>query len=173
MSLVTNIILSFCNIEEHEVGAEEDEYANVNLINKWLNSEDRSYGELKDVSEYAGGRVCFEAPLFIAGFNFLVKDEFIAFVKSLPWEEPENVQVMIREQEDDKFRIEICNQLQIYHVAWAQGGTHLLEGVIIAQTEADAIRLLELKENDEVEAIREIGVANEGERAGVLARESL
>lgn len=104
MSVVSNVIFSF-SISEKENGFF---YSNMEKINKWL--QERNYGVFSvDVDVISGGRKHLEAPLFVAAFNYFVLEDFCNFVRSLKWEYPDFVQIIIQEQEDGKFRlIEPC-----------------------------------------------------------------
>ena len=52
-----------------------------------------------------GGNKFLEAQLYLGAFNYLILEEFIAHLRSLPWEAPESVQLIIKEENDDKFRV--------------------------------------------------------------------
>lgn len=101
MSRVTNIIFAFSIIEEG--GDDSGEFILFKEINKWLKKE--GYGELKSIDDCAGGSKRLEAPIFAAAFNFFLFDEFKEFVSSLNWNEPDAVQIFVKEQEDDEFSI--------------------------------------------------------------------
>lgn len=103
MSVVTNIILSF-SIMENEISDIEDSYTNMVLINNWLRKHDHgAFGE--DATIASGGEKHLETPVYLAAFNFFDLDEFLAFLRTLPWEEPENVQVFVQGQEEEKFTV--------------------------------------------------------------------
>jgi len=108
MSVVSNVIFSF-SISEYSYEKEEDDiYPNMEKINNWL--QENSYGVFSvDVDAISGGKKHLETPLFVATFNYFNIKDFCNFVRSLKWECPDCVQVIIQEQEDDKFRlIEPC-----------------------------------------------------------------
>lgn len=46
-----------------------------------------------------------EIPLYMGAFNHLDLEGLIDHMKELEWEEPENVQLMVKVQESDKFEI--------------------------------------------------------------------
>ncbi len=52
-----------------------------------------------------GGSKMLETPLFLGAFNYLDLRGFIDYLKTLPWECPEKVQLIVREQDDPGFRI--------------------------------------------------------------------
>ncbi|MEQ9437802.1 MAG: hypothetical protein RIG62_02095 [Cyclobacteriaceae bacterium] len=105
MSVVTNLIFSF------SVG--EDENKMMNQVNSFkyglqtLNLVSADYirdTENRRTAWYGGGKF-LEARLFVGAFNHLDLNEFIDHVKSLDWEEPECVQIIVKEQHDDIFRL--------------------------------------------------------------------
>jgi len=101
MSLVTNVVLSFSIGEEQK---NEDTFILVGAINDWLVSQHgQRFGV--DADRVAGGSKHLETPLYIAAFNYLFIEDFLRFVFSLPWEEPENVQVFIQGQDEDRFTV--------------------------------------------------------------------
>lgn len=102
MSVVSNIIFSFSILEESR---EHDTiFINVEKINDWL--EENHFGNFgQDVDKVAGGKKHLETPIFVAAFNYFRLDEFLDFVRSLEWNEPQYVQVFIQGQDDEKFSL--------------------------------------------------------------------
>ncbi len=99
MSDVTNVILSF-SINENEIA--EDQYVNVIKLNTWL--DNHGYGVFgRDADDIAGGNKHLETPLYVAAFNYFGSRAFADFVEFLTWNEPENVQLLIQEQNENKF----------------------------------------------------------------------
>ena len=114
MSNVTNVLLSFSVMEEKVQGWDSDSpYILMNTINAWL--MERSYGAFgQDVDHVSGGHKHLETPLYAAGFNYFNLDDFLNMLRTLPWKEPENVQVFVQEQDEDKFRlIEPCAMIDV------------------------------------------------------------
>ena len=104
MSIVTNIIFSFSKIEHS--GDDTRDFVLMRQINKWLIKNSYSGDSFgKAINAYAGGFRALECQVYVAAFNHFILDEFIEFVKSLHWVAPEDVQIFIQEQEDNKFRI--------------------------------------------------------------------
>jgi hypothetical protein len=102
MSVVTNIVLSFSIMEESR--EHDTVYLNIEKINKWL--DDNSFGDFgKDLDEVSGGRKHLETPLFAAAFNYFRLSDFVDFLHSLDWVEPENVQIFVQEQDENKFKL--------------------------------------------------------------------
>ena len=99
MSDVTNVILSF-SINENEVT--EGQYGNMVKINEWL--DNHGYGVFgQDADDVAGGNKHLETPLYVVAFNYFGSRAFADFVEFLNWNEPENVQLLIQEQNENKF----------------------------------------------------------------------
>lgn len=109
MSEVTNLILSF--------SISEDEISKVQEINSFWNngrgfkliSADFQRGRTFFGKEYQkrwyGGEKKLETPLFIGAYNHLDLNGLIEFLKGLEWDRPENVQLIVKEQDSEKFRI--------------------------------------------------------------------
>jgi hypothetical protein len=104
MSHVDNVILSFSILED---SIELDEWPIMDTINAWLRDHcGQEFGpDVCSVKAAYGGCKVLETPLFIAAFNYLPEWEFIAFLHTLPWEHPDEVQVLVKRQHDDLFEI--------------------------------------------------------------------
>lgn len=106
MSHVDNAILTFSILEEsfdldHEAA---DHWPLMDKINAWLreNAGGQQFGpELGSVQDAYGGHKALEAPLFVAAFNYLPEDEFLAFLRTLPWKYPDEVQYIVQREHDD------------------------------------------------------------------------
>ncbi len=59
------------------------------------------------MTERVGGmeRHGFEARIWGAALNHLDIAAFLSFIQQQPWREPENVQVLVKDQEDEKFAL--------------------------------------------------------------------
>lgn len=112
MSHITNVILTFSIMEDFHDTFDDGEaiYDLMNSINTWLSENGhRSFGH--SAGRVSGDRY-LETPLYIAAFNYLRIDAFMAMLSSLPWKEPENVQLFIEDQDDDKFQLfELCGRV--------------------------------------------------------------
>ena len=108
MSVVSNVIFSFSISEESYEKENDTIYPIMENINNWL--QENKYGVFSvDADVISGGRKHLETPLFVAAFNHFRLEDFCNYVRSLKWEYPDCVQVIIQEQNDDKFRlIEPC-----------------------------------------------------------------
>lgn len=111
MSYVTNVMLSLSNSEDCTcypgppnglLKNLKSEFKILNEINKWLDEHNHApFGEEID----AGGEKGFEASVFAAAFNYFNTEEFIEYLKSLPWEDRQSVQVFVKKQEENKFTL--------------------------------------------------------------------
>ena len=63
----------------------------------WYGKENRK--------RWYGGSKMLETPLYLGAFNHLDLKGFTEHMKEIDWEEPENVQLIVKEQESDKFKI--------------------------------------------------------------------
>ncbi len=99
MSVVTNIILSFSIIDEDDEETTRDD-ARLVQINKFFNNR-RGFMEIAD--DCIGGSKRLEHPTFIGAFNYFDLNGFIRHLETLKWVEPENVQVFVCEQEQDRY----------------------------------------------------------------------
>jgi hypothetical protein len=104
MSVVTNLILSFSHLEYVEERIEDvnafvyDDYQ-MNLVSIDYNKD------IESQKVWYGGNKFFEGNVFIGAYNHLNTEAFINHLKKIPWEAPDLVQLIIKEQEDEKFRI--------------------------------------------------------------------
>ncbi|MEQ8531912.1 MAG: hypothetical protein RIB86_08670 [Imperialibacter sp.] len=108
MSKVTNLIISF------SIG--EDEAARVEEINMFHNNgrgfkivsadfESVSDVDGKERKRWYGGSKCLETPLYIGAYNHLDIQGLEEHLNSIEWGEPENVQIFLKEQDSDKFKL--------------------------------------------------------------------
>ena len=106
MSVVTNIILSF-SIGEEEYA--DNAYVLMKYVNEFLiaNHHHPLGACLDGWSKCAcvGGEKNLETPVFVGAFNYFDSEDFVGFLKTLPWLEPECVQVFIQKQEEDIFTL--------------------------------------------------------------------
>jgi len=99
MSHVTDIILSTM-IED---GAKRDEeHPNVDQLNGYLIE---NYGGcfLVKVDDKAGGGKAMQCDLFIAAINHLNIPKFLKEFYKINWEAPEYVQLMLKDEHDERF----------------------------------------------------------------------
>lgn len=109
MSSVTNLILYFDSLEEDderikEVNAFEYSGGILNLV-----SFDFERGKVSADGfnmRWYGGSKCLEARLFCGAFNWLPLPDFMYHLENkVKWEYRESVQVIVKEDNDDFFRI--------------------------------------------------------------------
>lgn len=105
MSVVTNVILYIDPLED----GDPDEGIMpkpIKAINEWLEDHGKgSFGFIPPAAHCVGGHKALEVDLFLGAFNHLPLDKFLEAVFSQNWEYPANVQVFVKEQEDDKFTV--------------------------------------------------------------------
>lgn len=78
----------------------------LQLLDDWLT--DQGYGrmtELTDEDVPWGGHKMPETSLYGGAFNYLDHDAMLIQIASLPWEYPDEVQLMVMEQEAYVFRV--------------------------------------------------------------------
>jgi hypothetical protein len=104
MSYVTNIILHLPICEEEKI--EE--------VNKFFDEKEKGLVSLDDGKlphGWYGGSKMLEANLYAGAFNYLSLEELMEYLRKIDWENPEEVQVMVKEQNDEVFRIELLQTL--------------------------------------------------------------
>lgn len=109
MSEVTNLILSFSNVE--------DEKSRIYEVNLFFNngrgfqieSADFEEGEdrfgKKNKKRWYGGSKFLETPLYIGAFNHLDFDGLKDHLRDIEWEQPESVQLIVKGPDSNIFEI--------------------------------------------------------------------
>lgn len=64
-----------------------------------------SINDKKLPSAWYGGTKYMECCIFMGAYNYLNLNEFIDHLKSIEWEDPEDVQLIVRNQNEDRFKI--------------------------------------------------------------------
>jgi hypothetical protein len=107
MSHVDNVILTFSILEDEVERDGSDVYPVMDAVNEWLRERiGQSFGpDLGGQHAAYGGHKALETPMFVAAFNGLPEDGFLALLATLPWEWPDDVQVLIQRQHDERFEI--------------------------------------------------------------------
>jgi len=54
---------------------------------------------------WTGGSKPFEADLYLGGINYLDVDDMIEFARQIKWDDPEQVQFMIKVEGDMRFKL--------------------------------------------------------------------
>jgi hypothetical protein len=102
MSYVSNVILSF-SIGEGD--SERDHADVIERVNEYFARESKNGFRIPEHNDWYGGSKTLERPTFIGAFNYIGLDDFLDHLRTLPWKEPESVQVIICDQHDDEYRI--------------------------------------------------------------------
>ncbi len=100
MSNVTNIILAIPICDKTEKRIKE--------VNKFFGEDSCGFVDKELPKECYGGGKMLEAIIFIGAFNYISLDDFIEYLKTkVNWDEEykSDVQVIVQEQEDNRFRI--------------------------------------------------------------------
>lgn len=100
MSRVTNAILTS---HVGPQGRPDDEIASVNQFLR--NNTDGGNGEFSDVTDHAGGPKHMECRVYLSAFNHASTDVIIKAVEQAPWRDREMVQVFVKEQEEELFKL--------------------------------------------------------------------
>jgi len=95
MSVVTNAIL-------HLPCLEDGKFEKLNKIIKSVNCNEEGFGPRVDVENCTfGGRKNMEANLYLAAFNNVNTADLVDAIKSIEWDDFNEVQLFIKEQHDD------------------------------------------------------------------------
>jgi len=99
MSRVTNVILTA------HVGRQDGSDPEIDSVNKVLRETDDNYGQFVEVTEHAGGTKYMECRVYLSAFNHTDTETILKAVDQAPWRDKEMVQVFVKEQEGDVFRL--------------------------------------------------------------------
>lgn len=101
MSWVTNILLSLetLDADEDQKVAEINEFFSAPGHGGFVSLEDDSLPN----GWYRSGK-CLEAHLYLGVFNHLDLASLIAHIRSLEWPGPTSVQLLVKDQEETKFK---------------------------------------------------------------------
>lgn len=104
MSYVANLIL-ITSPDDGAMGNNADLVSAVQLgwALKRIQGYTGSQSILKKVSQFAGGNKRMEVDVFLCAVNNLDVKEFLDAVKAVQWEMPERVQVLLKNENDEKF----------------------------------------------------------------------
>lgn len=112
MSVVTDVILLLnadeIYLEESEESLpDEIESEGLKAVNAWL--AERGYGELFPLSKMAiaPDRHSMQALVYGGAYNHLDDDEFAEFVSKQQWRSPQNVQLLLKHEFEEKFSLHI------------------------------------------------------------------
>lgn len=101
MSDVTNLMITF--------GGSEDEAAVIEKLREYkhrgLSFHTVSVDDDKLPKGWYGGSKNLECTILIGAYNHLHFKSLVEFMRNMPWERPDNVQLIVKMQWDSKFRI--------------------------------------------------------------------
>lgn len=127
MSVVDTIMLSV-GLEEE---APEYHYVLLDKINAWLEGHQGiSWWELRQLdqapAEYWGGSKSPQARIWAGAFNLFGHRmfDFFEFLRALPWEEPDRVQMFLKREDEDRFGVYMLNAHRQWYTAISGGGSY-------------------------------------------------
>lgn len=98
MSVVTNLLVSFSILEDDDARLED--------LNRWLDGEQHPpLVNFWRMRECYGGSKHMEAPLLAGAFNHFEMIPFIAFLRTVRWEWPDEVQVLVRAPDESTWHV--------------------------------------------------------------------
>ena len=98
MSEVTNLLLAFSILEDSD--------ARVADVDGWLvGNEQLALKSVWENGECCGGSKRTDAPLYAGAFNYLPLREFLAFLRTVRWSQPDEVQVILRGPSETEWRV--------------------------------------------------------------------
>jgi hypothetical protein len=100
MSRVTNVILTA------HVGLRDGSDPEIDSVNKSLREANvGGYAEFINVTEQAGGTKRMECRVYLSAFNHADTETILKAIDQAPWRDKDMVQVFVKEQEDEHFRL--------------------------------------------------------------------
>ncbi|MGA3093624.1 MAG: hypothetical protein ABSD75_34005 [Terriglobales bacterium] len=100
MSRVTNVILTA------DVGLQDGSDPEIDSVNEFLREADGGgYGEFINVSAQAGGTKHMECRVYLSAFNHADTETILKAIDQAPWRDKDVVQVFVKEQEEEFFRL--------------------------------------------------------------------
>jgi hypothetical protein len=108
VSKVTNLILVFSGSEnEPEVALFLNRFPNEGKGFRIVAVDDPSLPK-----GWYGGTKYLECCLYLGAYNHFNAQAFLAYLRTYPWEDPESVQLLVKEQYDDVFQSFLVCALQ-------------------------------------------------------------
>ena len=103
MSKVTNLILTISDLHDDDKLGQINSFVydgiQMNLVSAAFDDD-----AVNRTSWYGGTRF-LEAEIYIGAFNYFPLKDFINHLKQIKWENPNSVQLIVKEENDEKFRI--------------------------------------------------------------------
>jgi hypothetical protein len=100
MSRVTNVILTA------HVGPKNKPDDEIEAVNRFLRETDGSgHGQFVDVTPHGGGTKHMECRVYLSAFNHADTQVILRAIDQAPWRDKEMVQVFVKEQEEELFRL--------------------------------------------------------------------
>ena len=90
MSHVTDVLL-LASLED----------SGVQKVQQWL--EENKWPKLVEISDHAGGNKAMQCEVWAAAINYFDIEAFAAAVKSIEWEYPDSVQLLVKDEHDEWF----------------------------------------------------------------------
>jgi hypothetical protein len=101
MSYVADIVL-LTTIDD---GGMDDEHPNTDRLEAWLREHYSDHVRLVKVDQHAVGTKAMQCDVFITAINYLDTEAFVEVFRTVPWDMPECVQLLIKNEHDDRFTV--------------------------------------------------------------------
>ncbi|NEO83187.1 MAG: hypothetical protein F6J87_02835 [Spirulina sp. SIO3F2] len=101
MSWVTDILLIFSIGEFFDEDEEPEKLLALATINDWLITND--FTSLTNLDQHVIGGKGMQACVYGGAFNHFRTQDFIKVVKSQLWKQPQSVQLLIQDEDDEYF----------------------------------------------------------------------
>lgn len=120
MAQVTAVILTFSvmesdHVDDHDVLGKVNEFflemagkgASISRVTGQINPAlNAGFGfRQPQGDEWYGGTKYLEVPVYVGSFNYLGVPGFLKHLADMTWKEPANVQVLVQEENDSRFRV--------------------------------------------------------------------
>ena len=109
MSSVTDIIL-IAMINDGSNDQDKSKHPNADIISNYIN-QNHKYGLVK-IDPYAGDEKAMQCDIFMCATDGLDTAGLIELFNSIKWQDPDCVQLMLKDEQDDAFSIH--TPVQIY-----------------------------------------------------------
>ncbi len=103
MSVVTNVVFSYSIGEDDDIIKQVNRYFTDDLFGSigLVSCDDITRAPLG----WYGGSKMLETPLFIGSYNHLHLPDLLGHLRTIDWKHPEDVQLIVQEQDDNRFTI--------------------------------------------------------------------